>query len=251
MASAGAVLSGIMWLRNSMITDGSHPSHMDPNPPERPGQPPSNRLRNSPAGVPLFIAVAAYPLRIPPVLGYVPLGIPITAVATLVSRVALRRWLWEIRLRGHGLLRRRISRCRSLGLRCPPEDSPWRCSRQTGCCRGRLTLDLSYLVLRKSPWDLVDSGVELVGSPGFLEVERPCLSIPPIVGTSLPHVGRPTIDVQKRFQEIVFDRIAAAFVRAVQLPLLAGIVLIVNAISPGWSSPGRHASGRTTDGSCC
>src|SRR6266545_4952885 len=36
MASAGAVLSEIMWLRNSMITDGSHPPHVDPDPAQTP-----------------------------------------------------------------------------------------------------------------------------------------------------------------------------------------------------------------------
>src|SRR6266545_543121 len=50
MASAGAVLSEIMWLRNSMITDGSHPPHVDPDPAQTPSSTAPQPTTQQPCG---------------------------------------------------------------------------------------------------------------------------------------------------------------------------------------------------------
>jgi exopolysaccharide biosynthesis polyprenyl glycosylphosphotransferase len=93
--------------------------------------------------------------------------------------------------------------------------------------------DLSGHVLRRLAWALEERDVELVVSPGIVEVAGPRLSIRPVAGLSLLHLERPTITGGRRVLKNVFDRLLGSVLVVVAAPLMALIALAVRLSSPG------------------
>jgi exopolysaccharide biosynthesis polyprenyl glycosylphosphotransferase len=93
--------------------------------------------------------------------------------------------------------------------------------------------DLAGQSLRRLSWALEERGVELVVSPGIVEVAGPRLSIRPVAGLSLLHLERPTFGGSRRFLKTVFDRLLGALLLVLALPLVAGIALAVRLSGPG------------------
>src|SRR5919202_523958 len=93
--------------------------------------------------------------------------------------------------------------------------------------------DLAGQSLRRLSWALEERGVELVVSPGIVEVAGPRLSIRPIAGPSLLHLERPTFGGTRMLFKTVFDRTLGALLLALALPLVAVIALAVRLSGPG------------------
>jgi exopolysaccharide biosynthesis polyprenyl glycosylphosphotransferase len=93
--------------------------------------------------------------------------------------------------------------------------------------------DLAGQSLRRLSWALEERGVELVVSPGIVEVAGPRLSIRPVAGLSLLHLERPTFGGTRVFLKTVFDRILGAVLLLVALPLITAIAIAVRVSSPG------------------
>lgn len=93
--------------------------------------------------------------------------------------------------------------------------------------------DLSGHTLRRLAWALEERGVELVVSPGIVEVAGPRLSIRPVAGLSLLHLERPAIVGARRLLKTAFDKVVGTGLVLVASPLLAGIALAVKVSSPG------------------
>jgi exopolysaccharide biosynthesis polyprenyl glycosylphosphotransferase len=93
--------------------------------------------------------------------------------------------------------------------------------------------DLAGQSLRRLSWALEERGVELVVSPGIVEVAGPRLSIRPVAGLSLLHLERPTFGGSRMFLKTVFDRVLGSVMLALAAPLVAAIALAVRLSGPG------------------
>ncbi|HET9656682.1 MAG TPA: sugar transferase [Kineosporiaceae bacterium] len=93
--------------------------------------------------------------------------------------------------------------------------------------------DLSGHALRRLGWALEERNVELVVSPGIIEVAGPRLSIRPVAGLSLLHLERPAISGGRMITKGVFDRFVGLLLLALAWPVLAVIALAIKLTSPG------------------
>jgi len=86
---------------------------------------------------------------------------------------------------------------------------------------------LDGLELRRLSWELDDLGIDLVVSPGIVEVTGPRISIRPAATLSLLHIERPALHGVNAVTKEVFDRVAAG----VLLIVLAPIMLLVAVVT--------------------
>jgi exopolysaccharide biosynthesis polyprenyl glycosylphosphotransferase len=93
--------------------------------------------------------------------------------------------------------------------------------------------DMSGHALRRLSWALEERDVELIVSPGIVEVAGPRLSIRPIAGLSLLHVERPAGTRGRMLLKQAFDRTAGGVLLVALLPLLVAIAAAVRLTSHG------------------
>jgi exopolysaccharide biosynthesis polyprenyl glycosylphosphotransferase len=93
--------------------------------------------------------------------------------------------------------------------------------------------DMSGQALRRLAWALEERSVELVVSPGIIEVAGPRLSIRPVAGLSLLHLERPAISGGRMILKTGFDRVIGATLLTLGAPLMGVIALAVKLTSPG------------------
>ncbi|SDX86413.1 exopolysaccharide biosynthesis polyprenyl glycosylphosphotransferase [Modestobacter sp. DSM 44400] len=93
--------------------------------------------------------------------------------------------------------------------------------------------ETAALYLRRLTWQLEGSGVEVLVSPGLIEVAGPRLHIRPFVGLPLLSVEEPEFSGWRRLVKGSIDRVAAAVLLVVAFPVLAGIALAVRLSGPG------------------
>jgi exopolysaccharide biosynthesis polyprenyl glycosylphosphotransferase len=87
--------------------------------------------------------------------------------------------------------------------------------------------------LRRLSWQLEGTGIELLVSPGLVEVAGPRLHIRPLEGLPLLTVEQPRFAGWQRVVKGTLDRVAAALAIVVLAPVLVGIAVAVKATSPG------------------
>jgi exopolysaccharide biosynthesis polyprenyl glycosylphosphotransferase len=87
--------------------------------------------------------------------------------------------------------------------------------------------------LRKLSWALEERDVELLVSPGIVEVAGPRISIRPLAGLSLLHLERPVFRGSRRVLKRVFDYLVASGLIAVLSPLLIGLAVLIRTTSRG------------------
>ena len=87
--------------------------------------------------------------------------------------------------------------------------------------------------LRWISWQLEHTDLQLVVSPGLIEVAGPRLHIQPVAGLPLLHVEQPQFGGFRRFVKGAFDRIVAGLSLIVLSPILLGITLGVRLTSRG------------------
>ena len=216
------------------------------------------------------IAVVAYALRSEVARGFVFLAVPATVLLTMFARRQLRAWVRRLRARGlalqrvlvvgradavvpviekldrepqHGLLP--VGACvpfvggeLSRGHDVPVAGDPGRvldAVRETGAHAVAVVShpDLSGQALRRLSWELEDRGVQLIVSPGIVEVAGPRLSIRPLAGLSLLHLEQPTAAGGDLLLKAAFDRLLGTFVLLVLSPLLITVAIAVRTTSPG------------------
>ncbi|MGV8908961.1 MAG: sugar transferase [Propionicimonas sp.] len=93
--------------------------------------------------------------------------------------------------------------------------------------------DLVGKELRRLAWSLEERKVDLVVSPGILEVAGPRLSIRPVAGMPLLHVERPPMSGVRRTVKRLVDSVLTLVVCLVALPALGAVAILVRLDSPG------------------
>jgi exopolysaccharide biosynthesis polyprenyl glycosylphosphotransferase len=87
--------------------------------------------------------------------------------------------------------------------------------------------------LRKLSWHLECSGIDLLVTPGLIEVAGPRLHIRPFVGLPLLAIEEPVFSGWKRVLKGALDRVGAALAIVLVAPVLLAIALAVKVSSPG------------------
>ncbi len=224
------------------------------------------------AGLMLFtsIAVASYALRSEVARGYVFVAIPATVLFTFVLRRQLRSWIYRLRGRGLGLQRvlvvgradavvsviEKLDHEPQHGLvpvgACVPfvgvevshvHDVPvvgdpgrvLQAVDETGAHVVAIVShpDMSGQALRRLSWALEERDVELIVSPGIIEVAGPRLSIRPVAGLSLLHLERPSASGGRMLGKTLFDKVLGALLLLAASPFLLGIAAAVKLSSRG------------------
>ena len=93
--------------------------------------------------------------------------------------------------------------------------------------------ETAALYLRKLSWQLEGSGIELLVSPGLIEIAGPRLHIRPFVGLPLLSIEEPVFSGWKRVLKGALDRVGAAAALVLIAPVLFVIAAAVRLSSPG------------------
>jgi exopolysaccharide biosynthesis polyprenyl glycosylphosphotransferase len=237
------------------------------------GTGPEEYRRAGIASLALFTAVAvtSYVLRRDVSRGYVLLTVPSVLIFSLIGRHLLRAWIARLRVTGHGLQRVLVVGRADAAVAvidtflqepqhgllavgaCVPESAGIAVSHVNGVpvvgdpdqiieAVDALDADVVAVVshpdlsgqsLRRLSWALEERSVDLVVSPGIIEVAGPRLSIRPVAGLSLLHLERPTLGGARMLAKTVFDRVVSAVLLVLASPVLGVLALAIRLESPG------------------
>jgi exopolysaccharide biosynthesis polyprenyl glycosylphosphotransferase len=201
--------------------------------------------------------------------GYVGVLIPVVVVLTLLTRLALRSWLYGERRRGryvHRLLLvgtastavdvgEHLARSPGFGFvlvgACVPDpvsvlriggrevpvlrrDLGLRaCIELSAADAVAITSESGAGALRALAADLAGLPVDLLVAPAIAEVAGPRTVVREMGGLPLLHVEEPTFTGPQRVVKELFDRLGAAAALAVLSPVFAAVALAVKLDSPG------------------
>ncbi|MGY4712366.1 sugar transferase [Mycolicibacterium sp. CBM1] len=87
--------------------------------------------------------------------------------------------------------------------------------------------------IRDLSWDLEKLNIDLLVSPGVVDVAGPRLQMRPIAGLPLIHVEKPQYHGAKRFQKRMFDVVFSGLVLLCGLPVLVAIAIAIKLTSKG------------------
>ncbi|MBB2890135.1 sugar transferase [Flexivirga oryzae] len=87
--------------------------------------------------------------------------------------------------------------------------------------------DLDGIALRRLSWELDDLGIELIVSPGVVEVTGPRMSVRPAANLSLLHIERPALRGLHALTKTVFDRLVAGLLILGLTPVLLVVALLI------------------------
>ncbi|HSK25736.1 MAG TPA: sugar transferase, partial [Jiangellales bacterium] len=87
--------------------------------------------------------------------------------------------------------------------------------------------------LRRLAWSLEDRDVDLLMAPAVLDVAGPRTTIRPVSGVPLLHVATPELSGSRRVARALLDRVGAAALLVLALPVLLGVAVAVRVTSPG------------------
>ena len=93
--------------------------------------------------------------------------------------------------------------------------------------------DLAGKSLRRLAWALEERGIELIVSPGLLDVAGPRLSIRPSTNLSLLHIERPAAARRSALLKGAMDRSIALMLLLLASPALAAIAIAIKIADPG------------------
>ncbi|MGW7685843.1 sugar transferase [Kribbella sp. NPDC054772] len=224
-------------------------------------------LLRSGVGLTAAVAMTSYVTKTEIARGFVVLAIPVLVLSALLLRYALRKDLHRHRVRGRCMHRVLVvGRSGPAATLCEHlESRPTDGFRVVATCRPRADSDgplqpeeldesdilaaadrhavevvaiatdpeLAGHLLRRLSWALEQRGIELIVSPGIIEVAGPRISVRPVAGLSLLHLERPSVSGGPHLMKAVFDRIVALGFVALLAPLLIGLALAVKVSSPG------------------
>jgi len=81
--------------------------------------------------------------------------------------------------------------------------------------------------------DVEERGVELLVSPGIVEVAGPRMSIRPMANLSLLHLERPVLKGSRRVFKVVFDYLLALLLLALFAPAMLALAGLIRVTTPG------------------
>lgn len=87
--------------------------------------------------------------------------------------------------------------------------------------------------LRRLSWGLEERNVDLIVSPGIMEVAGPRLSIRPAAGLALLHVERPVASSGRKVAKFLFDRAVSLLLCLFALPVLLAVAIAIKVDDPG------------------
>jgi exopolysaccharide biosynthesis polyprenyl glycosylphosphotransferase len=87
--------------------------------------------------------------------------------------------------------------------------------------------------IRELSWDLDKLDVDLVVSPGVVDIAGPRLTMQPVAGLPLIHVEKPQYSGAKRFQKRAFDIVLSIVVLTGALPLMSAAAIAIKLTSKG------------------
>jgi exopolysaccharide biosynthesis polyprenyl glycosylphosphotransferase len=216
------------------------------------------------------VSVASYGAQLEIARSFVVFTVPALTVATLFTRFVARKWLHRARRSGRCIKRvvavgrdaavadlvRRIQVDRFAGMEvvaaCVTTPSAARVEsigvpidgglddvvdvvQRRGADAVAVTSasETAALYLRKLSWQLEGSGIELLVSPGLIEIAGPRLHIRPFVGLPLLSIEEPVFSGWKRVLKGALDRVGAAVALVLIAPVLLAIALAVRLSGPG------------------
>ncbi|MFD9662868.1 sugar transferase [Rhodococcus sp. NPDC059968] len=95
------------------------------------------------------------------------------------------------------------------------------------------TEHLGHEGMRSLAWDLEPHHVDLVVSPGMMDVSGPRLSMRPVAGLPLIHVEKPRYHGAQKFSKISFDFVFAALALVLVSPVMLAAALAIKLTSKG------------------
>jgi exopolysaccharide biosynthesis polyprenyl glycosylphosphotransferase len=253
----------LAWVGAVALSKGYDPRYFGAGPDE------FRSLLRSGVGLTAAVAMASYVTKTEIARGFVVLAIPVMVGSALVLRYALRKDLHRHRVRGRCMHRvlvvgrsgpaatlcehlesrptdgfRVVATCRPHGDRhssgpLQPEelDEP-----DILAAADRHAVEVVAIAtdpelaghsLRRLSWALEQRGIELIVSPGIIEVAGPRISVRPVAGLSLLHLERPSVSGGPHLMKAVFDRVFALGLITLLSPLLVGLAIAVRLSSPG------------------
>jgi exopolysaccharide biosynthesis polyprenyl glycosylphosphotransferase len=256
----------IAWVASVALAKGYEPRFYGAGPDE------FRSILRSGVALTAVVAVASYATKSEIARGFVVLAIPATVLLALLLRYVLRRDLGRHRYQGRCMRRvlvvgrngqtatlsEHLEKRRSDGFRvvatCRPRDDLRRAGVLGGA--GADELDESDILaavdrhqvdvvavaadpelagqsLRRLSWALEQRGVELIVSPGIIEVAGPRISVRPVAGLSLLHLERPSVSGGPHLLKSVFDRTVALLLITLVAPLLLALAVAVKLTSRG------------------
>jgi exopolysaccharide biosynthesis polyprenyl glycosylphosphotransferase len=87
--------------------------------------------------------------------------------------------------------------------------------------------------VRELSWDLHDLGVDLVVTPGVVDVAGPRLTMRPVAGLPLIHVEKPQYSGTKKIQKLAFDYFVALSALFFTLPVMIAAAMAIKLTSRG------------------
>ena len=216
-----------------------------------------------------FLAIGSYVVEQPAVREFLFVGAPIGVVVLLLGRQTVRRYVWSRRRRGFALHRlvvvgppfvaaeviREISGREDTGFRvvgvctsglvadgmCADVDvigefhdvleTIARTDADTVAVVGSADMPTGFI--RRLAWQLEGTGVDLMVSPAITDVAGPRIHVRPVANLSLLYVEAPQFTGTARFLKSALDRLVAAVLLVLLLPLLVGVALAVVLTSRG------------------
>jgi exopolysaccharide biosynthesis polyprenyl glycosylphosphotransferase len=217
-----------------------------------------------------FIAVSAYLLNSNISRSIVVFMVPVTVLGSLAARKILRHRLHRARAAGLGLEKTIVVGGRDAVVHLVKllRSAPYRGMDPVGVCLPALSTpppelddipvlggpddvleavdltgahvvavvshpDLWGHPLRKLAWALEERDVELIVSPGIVEVAGPRLSIRPTAGLSLLHLERPSAGGGQTLLKAAFDRLIGTLMLVLIAPLLFAIAAAIRITGAG------------------
>jgi exopolysaccharide biosynthesis polyprenyl glycosylphosphotransferase len=218
------------------------------------------------------VAITSYATKSEVARGFVILAVPMTCLAAMVARWVLHRQISKRRLLGRCMrkvlvvgrndqvatLRRHLEERKTdgyvvVGSCLPRGDTPLTYPGDETDRLGRAEMDILKAVdqwdvevvavaadpelsghsLRKLSWALEQRGVELIVSPGIVEVAGPRISIRPVAGLSLLHLERPSVSGGPHVLKGIFDRVVGFLLLLAVAPLLLLTAILIKLTSRG------------------
>ncbi|MFG1812662.1 sugar transferase [Kribbella sp. NPDC049174] len=253
----------LAWVGAVALSKGYDPRYFGAGPDE------FRSLLRSGVGLTAAVAMASYVTKTEIARGFVVLAIPVMVGSALVLRYALRKDLHRHRVRGRCMHRVLVvGRNGPAATLCEHlESRPTDGFRVVATCRPRgdghstgpiqpeeldepdilaaadrhavevvaiaTDPELAGQSLRRLSWALEQRGIELIVSPGIIEVAGPRISVRPVAGLSLLHLERPSVSGGPHLMKAVFDRVLALGLITLLFPLLVGLAIAVRLSSPG------------------
>ncbi len=253
----------LAWVGAVALSKGYDPRYFGAGPDE------FRSLLRSGVGLTAAVAMASYVTKTEIARGFVVLAIPVMVGSALVLRYALRKDLHRHRVRGRCMHRVLVvGRSGPAATLCEHlESRPTDGFRVVATCRPRgdgnstgpiqpeeldepdilaaadrhavevvaiaTDPELAGQSLRRLSWALEQRGIELIVSPGIIEVAGPRISVRPVAGLSLLHLERPSVSGGPHLMKAVFDRVLALGLITLLSPLLLGLAVAVRLSSPG------------------